>query len=190
LRRLAAGTEHETALANRHLTLARAGTPLIAPAVAVDLIGIVSDTIADHLPHALKRRHDLGFEGPSHGSPCVVRGDALLLREMLSNLVDNALRYSPDGGAITVSIDRDPGSGCYTLAVSDSGPGIPPEERERVFEPFYRGADVVAPGTGLGLAIVRTIATTHGATVSLSEANGDRGLRVTVQFPRAVQLAA
>lgn len=190
LRRLAAGTEHATALANRLLTLARAGTPLIAPAVAVDLIGIVSDTIADHLPHALKRRHDLGFEGPSHGSPCVVRGDALLLREMLSNLVDNALRYSPDGGAITVSIDRDPGSGCYTLAVSDSGPGIPPEERERVFEPFYRGADVVAPGTGLGLAIVRTIATTHGATVSLSEANGDRGLRVTVQFPRAVQLAA
>ncbi|HSC99407.1 MAG TPA: ATP-binding protein [Casimicrobiaceae bacterium] len=190
LKRLAAGTEHATALANRLLTLARAGTPLIAPPVDVDLIGIVSETIAEHLPNAIERRHDLGFEGPSNGSPCIVRGDALLLREMLSNLIDNALRYSPDGGSITVSIDRDPASGCYALAVSDTGPGIPADERERVFEPFYRGADVMAPGTGLGLAIVRTIATVHGASIALSTGSGNRGLRVTVRFPGAFPLAA
>jgi two-component system sensor histidine kinase TctE len=190
LTRLAAGTEHATELANRLLTLARAGTPLTAPPVDVDLMGVVSDTIAEHLPNALERRHDLGFEGPPTASPCIVRGDALLLRELLSNLVDNALRYSPDGGAITVSIEGDADASAYTLAVSDSGPGIPPEERERVFEPFYRGADVVGPGTGLGLAIVRTIAIAHGASVSLATGPGDRGLRVTVSFPRVVPLAA
>ena len=190
LRRLAAGTEHATALANRLLTLARAGTPLAAPPGNVDLIGVVRDTIAEHLPQAFAHRHDLGFEGPESGQHCVVRGDALLLREMLSNRVDNALRYSSDGGAITVSIERDASAGSYTLAVSDTGPGIPPDERERVFEPFYRGADVVAPGTGLGLAIVRTIAHAHGAHVSLAAASGDHGLRVTIRFPAGVPLAA
>jgi two-component system sensor histidine kinase TctE len=190
LRRLAAGTEHATSLANRLLTLARAGTPLIAPPADVDLIGVVRDTIAEHLPHALERRHDLGFEGPPPGTPCIVRGDALLLREMLSNLVDNALRYSPDGGAITVSIDREADGGAYTLAVCDSGPGNPAVARVRVFERFYRGADVVAPGTGLGLAIVRTIAHAHNATVALADAEGGVGLRVIVRLPGAMSLAA
>ena len=185
LRQLAAGTEHATELANRLLTLARAGTPLTAPPTDVDLMGVVRDTIAEHLPQALERRHDLGFEGPPPGKRCVVRGDALLLREMLSNLVDNALRYSPHGGAITVSIDRDGGTGSYTLAVSDTGPGIPLDERERVFEPFYRCADVVAPGTGLGLAIVRTIALAHGATVSLASAAGTQGLARRHRLPGA-----
>jgi two-component system sensor histidine kinase TctE len=189
LTRLARGTEHATALAHRLLTLARAGTPLTAPPVDVDLIGVVRDTIAQHLPDALARRHDLGFEGRL-ATPCIVHGDALLLREMLSNLVDNALRYSPDGGAITVSVERDPRSGSVLLAVADTGPGIPPEERERVFEPFYRGADVVAPGTGLGLPIVRTIAHAHGASVALGPGAGGRGLRVAVQFPGALPLAA
>ena len=190
LRQLAAGTEHATALANRLLTLARAGTPLTAPPSDVDLIGVVRDTIAEHLPQALERRHDLGYEGPPSDMRCIVRGDALLLREMLSNLVDNALRYSPQGGAITVSIDRDSSTGSYALAVSDTGPGIPADERERVFEPFYRCADVVAPGTGLGLAIVRTIAIAHGATVSLAPVEGQEGLRVVIEFPGTLSLAA
>jgi two-component system sensor histidine kinase TctE len=189
LQRVAAGTQHATELANRLLTLARAGTPLTAPPADVDLIGVVRDTISEHLPHALSRRHDLGFDGVAVGSHCVVRGDALLLRELLSNLIDNALRYSPDGGAITVAIRRDDETGAYALAVCDTGPGIAPEEHERVFEPFYRGADVVAPGTGLGLAIVRAIAVAHGATVSLANTDGG-GLRVTVQFPPDLPLAA
>jgi len=190
LRQLAAGTEHATELANRLLTLARAGTPLTAPPTDVDLMGVVRDTIAEHLPQALERRHDLGYEGPPAEMRCIVRGDALLLREMLSNLVDNALRYSPHGGAITVSISRDAGTGSYTLAVSDTGPGIPADERERVFEPFYRCADVVAPGTGLGLAIVRTIALAHGATVSLASVTDTHGLRVVIAFPGTLSLAA
>jgi two-component system OmpR family sensor kinase len=117
-------------------------------------------------------------------------GDRDRIEQVLLNLIDNAVKYSPHGGAITVSIDRDSGTGSYTLAVSDTGPGIPPDERERVFEPFYRCADVVAPGTGLGLAIVRTIALAHGATVSLASAEGEQGLRVVIGFPGVLSLAA
>ena len=190
LERVAAGTEHATELANRLLMLARAGTALTSPQTDVDLLHVVRDTIAEHLPQALQHRHDLGFDGIPLEGRCFVRGDALLLREMLSNLVDNALRYSPDGAAITVSIEPDSEGAAWLLAVSDTGPGIAPDERERVFEPFYRGADVVAPGTGLGLAIVRTIAHAHGATVSLSSASARGGLRVTVRLPGAMPLAA
>jgi len=183
LAQLAKGTEHATELANRLLSLARAGTPLTSPPADVELIGVVRDTIAEHLPLALERGHDLGFEGPSTGSRCVVRGDALLLRELLSNLVDNALRHAPGGGAVTVSVIRDFFSGAITLAVTDAGPGIPPGERERVFEPFYRGMDVTGPGTGLGLAIVRTIAAAHNATIALAPGDDGTGLRIAIAFP-------
>jgi two-component system sensor histidine kinase TctE len=188
LERLAAGTEHATQLANRLLMLARAGTTVATRQADVDLFRIVRDTIAEHLPQALARRQDLGFAGVPGEGRCMVRGDALLLREMLSNIVDNALRYSPEGSAITVSIETH--ADAWLLAVGDNGPGIPADERERVFEPFYRGADVVAPGTGLGLAIVRTIAEAHGASVSLAPASPKGGLRVTVRLPGARPTAA
>jgi len=185
LLQLAKGTDHATELANRLLSLARAGTPLTAPPVDVDLIAVVRDTLAEYLAQALTRRQEIGFEGPGGGMRCVVRGDALLLREMLANLVDNALRYSPDGSHVTVSLaPSDEGKG-YMLAVMDTGPGIAPAERERVFEPFYRGADAVAPGTGLGLAIVRTIAAAHNAVVLLGDGPGGVGLHVAVEFPAA-----
>jgi signal transduction histidine kinase len=141
------------------------------------------------LSQALARRQEIGFDGPGAGARSVVRGDALLLREMLSNLVDNALRYMPDGGSVTVSLTTQDGKG-YTLAVTDTGPGIAPGERERVFEPFYRGADAVAPGTGLGLAIVRTIAAAHNAVVLLSDGPHGVGLRVAVEFPAAPPVPA
>jgi len=189
LQQLAKGTEHATELANRLLSLARAGTPLTAPPVDVDLIAVVRDTLAEYLSQALARRQEIGFDGPGAGARSVVRGDALLLREMLSNLVDNALRYMPDGGSVTVSLTTQEGKG-YTLAVTDTGPGIAPGERERVFEPFYRGADAVAPGTGLGLAIVRTIAAAHNAVVLLSDGPHGVGLHVAVEFPAAPPVPA
>jgi two-component system sensor histidine kinase TctE len=150
LKRLAKGTEHATELANRLLTLARAGTPLTAPPVDVDLIGVVRDTIAQHLPDALARRHDLGFEGRL-ATPCVVHGDALLLREMLSNLIDNALRYSPDGGAITVSVERDPRSGGVTLATSVlPGPNQPSVTSVEVYALLVPPADSRRRSNSLG----------------------------------------
>jgi len=181
LARLAAGTERATELANRMLALARADTPLAAPQVEVDLPALARDVISDHLPSANARGQDLGFEGPAPGRGAMVRGDRLLLRELLSNLVDNALRYTPDGGVITVNVESAPGSGA-TLSVTDSGPGIPAPEHDKVFEPFYRGSEAIAPGTGLGLTIVRSIAAAHGASVALRAGPNQRGLRVAVTF--------
>ena len=138
LRQLAAGTEHATELANRLLTLARAGTPLTAPPTDVDLMGVVRDTIAEHLPQALERRHDLGYRRPAAGHAlhrprrCVAAArNAVESRRQRAAVLASR-------GAITVSIDRDGSTGSYTLAVSDTGPGIPADERERVFEPFYQ----------------------------------------------------
>ncbi|HSQ82204.1 MAG TPA: sensor histidine kinase N-terminal domain-containing protein [Casimicrobiaceae bacterium] len=181
LERLAAGTERATELANRMLALARADTPLAAPQVDVDLPALARDVISDHLPRANARGQDLGFEGPAPGRGAVVQGDRLLLRELLSNLVDNALRYTPDGGVITVNVESGPGTGA-TLSVTDSGPGIPAPEHDKVFEPFYRGSEAIAPGTGLGLTIVRSIAAAHGASVALRGGPNQRGLRVAVTF--------
>ena len=181
LERIADGTEHATALANRLLTLARAGSPLLAPPQDVDLRAIAQEAIADHLPQANVRSQDLGFEGPPRGERITVRGDGLLLRELLSNLIDNAVRYTPYGGAITVEVGRT-GVGTPALAVTDTGPGIPRDEHEKVFEPFYRGAEAEVAGTGLGLAIVRTIAAAHQASVALSPGPNGRGLRVAILF--------
>jgi two-component system sensor histidine kinase TctE len=189
LERLAVGTEHATALANRLLTLARAGTYVRSKQADVDLVALAKDVIADHLPAANARLQDLGFEGPSVPGAITVHGDHVLLRELLSNLLDNAVRYTPEGGIITVEIgsDRD---GDALIAVRDTGPGVPDDERGKVFEPFYRGRDSLATGTGLGLAIVRTIADAHGASVVL-EANPDGvGLCVAASFPMRVEVLA
>ncbi|MDX1654579.1 MAG: sensor histidine kinase [Candidatus Competibacteraceae bacterium] len=106
--------------------------------------------------------------------------DALLLGELLSNLLDNALRYSPDGTRVTVRLWRDQEGPC--LEVEDSGPGIPEGERQRVFERFYRVPGSGAEGSGLGLAIVSMIAEGHGGRVALGDGEAG-GLRVTVRFP-------
>lgn len=181
LERLAAGVERATELANRMLTLARAENPLVGQHAEIDLVALSRDVISDHLPNANARRQDLGFEGPTAPRSATVRGDALLLRELLSNLVDNALRYTPDGGVVTVNVECD-APNAPKLSVIDSGPGIAPGERDRVFEPFYRGSETTGRGTGLGLAIVRSIATAHGATVALRPGDDGHGLEVAVTF--------
>jgi two-component system OmpR family sensor kinase/two-component system sensor histidine kinase QseC len=99
---------------------------------------------------------------------------------LVRNLVDNAIRYSPRGARIELQVDQQ--DRAPLLLVDDSGPGIPPAERERVFDRFYRGATGDEQGTGLGLAIVRGIATRHGASVTLGESPLG-GLRVTIRFP-------
>ena len=117
------------------------------------------------VPHALSLSTDLGFEGAE--TPVEINGNPLLLAELLNNLVDNALRYTPRGGHITVRVQSLGEQG--VLEVEDSGPGIAPEERERVFDRFYRVLGTLSDGSGLGLAIVREIAQTHQATVVISD---------------------
>jgi len=124
------------------------------------------------------------------GGDVRVHGHPVLLRELISNLVDNAIRYTPQGGNVTVRVLRD--GGAPVLEVEDSGPGIPAGERDAVFTPFYRSAttlDANPSGTGLGLSIVREIAHRHDAQVRLSEAAGG-GLLVRVGFPPSAGLPA
>ncbi|HTH59241.1 MAG TPA: sensor histidine kinase [Paraburkholderia sp.] len=122
---------------------------------------------------------DLGAE---LSGPALVSGHRELLSAMVSNLVDNALRYTPTGGRVTVSVLAQPAH--VVLEVLDNGPGIAAEARERVFEPFFR-ASAHTDGTGLGLAIVREIAHSHRADVSLEPGPGGRGVRARVVLPSA-----
>ena len=128
-------------------------------------------------------QHRPGFEGAE--TPVEINGNPLLLAELLNNLVDNALRYTPRGGHITVRVQSLGEQG--VLEVEDSGPGIAPEERERVFDRFYRVLGTLSDGSGLGLAIVREIAQTHQATVVISDHPSPYsdlpGTRIRVAFP-------
>jgi two-component system sensor histidine kinase TctE len=108
-----------------------------------------------------------------------------LVREMISNLAENAMRYGATGGAVTVKVEK-PDEASFLLVVEDDGPGIPEPERTRVFERFYRIPGSPGEGAGLGLSIVREIARGHGATVRLLDGAEGHGLRVEVRFAKAV----
>lgn len=140
----------------------------------LDLAQLIGESIQLFVGQAAAKDIDLGFEL----APAPVDGDAFQLRDLVDNLVDNALRYTPPGGRVTVGCAREGDAVLFT--VDDSGPGIPPARRAAVFERFVR-LDDETTGSGLGLAIVRDIALAHGATVILDEACGG-GARVTVRF--------
>ncbi|OIQ77474.1 swarming motility regulation sensor protein RssA [mine drainage metagenome] len=146
----------------------------------VDLRTLAREVVLENAPLAAQKNIDLGFEGIE--AAVIMRGNRQLLQELLMNLLDNAIRYTPSGGQITVRLEA---GSRILLSVEDNGPGIPLEERERVFERFHRvdRANTVE-GTGLGLAIVQQIARAHGATITLSEGNGGRGCVFQVEFPQ------
>lgn len=165
LEQLATSSESATRLVNQLLALARAeNQPQAGTAfVALDLSDLARDVVQDWVQASFAQRIDLGFEPAETRLP--IEGNALMLRELLSNLIDNALRYTPAGGSVTVRVRED--EGLMLLEVEDTGPGIAPAERAHVFERFYRILDNSAPGSGLGLAIVREIAQQHGADIDL-----------------------
>ena len=143
----------------------------------LDLTKLAFDVTMDWVPEAFRRNIDLGFDG---AQPHVtIEGDATRLTELINNLLDNAIRYSREGGRVTVHVAPGP----PRLSVSDDGPVIPVEERERIFERFHRLLGSHAGGSGLGLAIVQEIAKLHGATISLGEDSDGLGNRFTVTFP-------
>ena len=144
----------------------------------LDFNKLAFDTTTEWVTHAYKKNIDLGFEGAD--GVVMVRGDATRLTELINNLVDNAIRYTPAGGRVTVQVRREP---CPQLVVSDDGPRIPVEERERVFERFHRLLGTHAEGSGLGLAIVRDIASLHEAKIDLVEDADGVGNTFTVSFP-------
>ncbi|WP_145925412.1 sensor histidine kinase [Bordetella sp. H567] len=187
LRQLVAGSERATRLVNQLLLLARAENPAIIGMAPIDLNALAREQTTLWAPQALAIGIDLGFEEAERTT--AIAGNAILLAELLNNLVDNALRYTPRGGRVTVRVRALPGAAI--LEVEDSGLGIAPHERERVFDRFYRVLGTAAEGSGLGLAIVREIAQKHGATVTLADnPTADaplRGLKITVRFPLGLQ---
>jgi two-component system sensor histidine kinase TctE len=143
---------------------------------SVELDRLVQECMPHFVREADKKAIDLGFELEL----VRVMGDRFLLRDMLDNLIDNAIRYSPQGATVTVRCVRE--DGCARLVVEDNGPGVPVEDREKIFDRFHR-LDVRIPGTGLGLAIVRDIAVTHDAGITVASGAGGKGTVFTVTFP-------
>ncbi|MGH8688529.1 MAG: sensor histidine kinase N-terminal domain-containing protein [Burkholderiales bacterium] len=145
---------------------------------SLDFNRLALDTTTEWVATAYKKQIDLGFDGA--GREVRVRGDAPRLTELINNLLDNAIRYTPAGGRVTVHVRAQPRP---TLMVSDDGPRIPVAERDRVFERFHRLLGTHAEGSGLGLAIVRDIASLHDAAIDLAEDVDGIGNTFTVSFP-------
>lgn len=177
--RLAAGIERATRLVEQLLSMARhennAEQP---PAETVDLADVVRLALSETLPAANAK--DIGIE--LQGAPqAMVRGHRDDLVLLARNLLDNAIKYTPAGGHIAIRLDTPPEGA--RLLIDDNGPGIPPAERARVFDRFYRLDGNTQPGSGLGLAIARAIAQRHNAAITLEDVPDGPGLRAQVAFP-------
>jgi two-component system OmpR family sensor kinase len=180
--RIMAGIERATRLVEQLLVLARqeasaAGGVKTQP-VQVD--GLARRAVADMVSVAQAKGVDLGLQ---QSDAATVLGQPEALNILVRNLVDNAIKYTPGGGTVDVSVRVTPQGS--VLCVEDSGPGIPPEERERVVDRFYRIAGSDAQGSGLGLAIIKSIAARHGARLELGQSERLGGLSATVSFPVA-----
>jgi two-component system sensor histidine kinase QseC len=179
LEQLAVGARRASHLLEQLLTLARldpAGGLRLGP-VRIDTL--VAEVCADHGPAALEKHIALELDA---STPATVGANDAMLRVLLRNLLDNALRYTPAGGQVGVAVT--PGERGVTLLVSDSGPGIPAVERENALRRFHRLAGQETEGSGLGLSIVARIAELHGARLELADGLGAPGLSVRLSFPK------
>ena len=179
---LKGGLDRATRLSEQLLALARED-PEVAdrPFVPIDLATIARIVVTDAAPLAVARNIDLGIEA---SAPAIMRGDSEALSTLVSNLVDNALRYTPSGGRVDVTVTPDHAGA--RMVIADTGPGIAPADRERIFDRFYRGsaahAEGATRGSGLGLAIVKRIVERHHGQIVLGAGVDGQGLRVTVSF--------
>jgi two-component system sensor histidine kinase QseC len=171
------GCDRAAHLIDQLLTLARVDTLDRGMGETCRLRDIAADVIAVLAPAALEKGVQLELLA---GDEAVVRGNPGLLRVLLRNLLDNSMRHTPPGTSVQVSVTGNPGEAC--LSVSDNGPGIPEQERDKVLERFYRPLGTQASGSGLGLSIVKRVADVHDATLQLQPASAGRGLQVTVRF--------
>jgi two-component system sensor histidine kinase TctE len=149
------------------------------PAVPVDLARLAREYVAECVPRALGANVDLGYAGAN--ADAMIAGDAVMLREALVNLVDNALNYVGAEGSVTVEVRRELRT--VSVTVEDDGPGVGEEWWPRLGERFFRAPGTAREGSGLGLAIVRRIADRHRAALAFAHGENGRGLRVTLRFP-------
>ncbi|HEX7640161.1 MAG TPA: sensor histidine kinase N-terminal domain-containing protein [Burkholderiaceae bacterium] len=192
LRQIARSSQSAAHLVNQLLAMARAeDTEQARRRQDVPIVRLATEVVRDFVPRAMDKRIDLGYEGPETDPPAPrLRGQPTLVRELIRNLVDNALQYTPAGGTVTVRVMPDPYGRVTVLQVEDTGPGIPEPEREQVFQPFYRALGTNVDGSGLGLAIVKEIADRHGASVAVTAARTPSpgsadlpGAMFSVRFP-------
>jgi two-component system sensor histidine kinase BaeS len=144
----------------------------------VDLAELAASVVSEYRP--LFPDRTLGLEAPSH--PVVVEGDGVRLRQVLGNLLSNALRFTPEGGSVDVRLSG--GGSTAVLQASDSGPGIPEDELPHVFDRFFRGRNAGAAGSGIGLAVVSELVRAHGGSASAGNRPGG-GAVFTVTLPLA-----
>jgi two-component system, OmpR family, sensor kinase len=185
MEKLAAGVQRAIRLVEQLLSLARQEPRVDTARKRLRFDELAREVVAEMVPLADDRKIDLGM---SASQPAYVLGEPDALRTLLSNLIDNAVRYTPPGGRVDVSVQEsdEPGSKYgAVLRVVDTGPGIAPEERQRVFDRFYRPPGTSPPGSGLGMAIVKAIADAHRAAINLDSGPRGQGLSVTVSFPFA-----
>jgi two-component system OmpR family sensor kinase len=179
LERLEAGVKRASHLVAQLLALARLDPDAARePAATLDLALLAREAAADVQPLAQGAQLDIEVTVPA---AALLQGYETALRMAVTNLLDNAIRYSPAGGRVSVTLADEAGG--YRLAVSDTGPGLPADERERVFTRFTRGRDAAAPGSGLGLAIVREVARLHRGRAMIDDGPGGRGLTVSLWLP-------
>jgi two-component system sensor histidine kinase TctE len=183
LQQLLTGSQRATRLVNQLLVLARAESiDHAAPyaSTAFDLNELVESCTLSWVDKAMEREIDLGFDAAD--SPLPIFGNRIMLNELLSNLIDNALLYTPRQGQVTVRANGAQDE--VYLEVEDSGPGIPPESRRKVFDRFYRVLGNEAEGSGLGLSIVKEVAEHHQAHIEFLTPRAAQGTRIRVTFPR------
>jgi two-component system OmpR family sensor kinase len=179
--KLAEGVQRAIRLVEQMLALARQ-EPRAEPArTRFALDELAREVVAELVPLADARRIDLGI---SEAQTVLVQGERDAVATLIRNLVDNAVRYTPETGRVDVSVERSAATPAQAvIRVTDNGQGIAQDERDRVFDRFYRQPGTRSPGSGLGLAIVKAIAGAHGATVTLDAAADGHGLAVSVAFP-------
>jgi two-component system, OmpR family, sensor histidine kinase TctE len=198
LKQIGRSSIRATHTVNQLLALARAESSSQATArQSCDLAQITMEAVQDCVPRSLDKHIDLGYDGAQPGAAGVaLQGNPTLLKEMIRNLLDNAISYTPSSGdqpgVITARVLADPFGQVLMVQVEDSGPGIPVAERELVFQPFYRALGTNVDGSGLGLPIVLEIARQHNAEVTLEDARPGQsppGTRFTVRFAAAQAVA-
>ena len=178
LESLRAGMRRAARLIEQMLTMARLDPEAAGETFTeVDLASLAASVAAELEPLAEAKRIALNLKQLDAAKLC---GQPQALYTLVRNLIDNAIRYTPTGGSVFVSVRKEPSA--IVFEVGDTGPGIPADERARVFDRFYRLPGSDAEGSGLGLAIVRQIAQAHGGEVSLGDAQDGRGLKATVRF--------
>ncbi|RZN31731.1 ATP-binding protein [Bradyrhizobium sp. Leo121] len=177
---LKSGMRRTKHLLEQLLALARQDALQVAVWETVALDEVAKEVVADILPEAAARDIDLGFR---IAEAVAVSGDALSLASAVRNLVENAVKFTPDGGSIDLGVYRE--GEMAVLQIEDTGPGIPPGDLDRIFEPFFRGERPTGEGSGLGLSIVKRIIDRYGGSIAFENVNGTgrSGLRATIKMP-------